>query len=90
MNAPLFHPGDFVIMSPARAASLHDEEMPGDRFHLVRVLKDKGDNFDFELVESGPCALVEALAIMGLPRDRRIWFTADHGQTPPRHCVDDE
>lgn len=69
-----FHPNDFVIFTPQRAASLGDPDMPPNNFYLVSVIEDKGDNFDFEILLAGPCALVEAVAISGCFKGQRIWF----------------
>jgi hypothetical protein len=71
---PDFKPNDFVIFSPVKAALLGDPDMPPDNFYLVSVLEDKGDNFDFEILLGGPCALVEAIAISGCFKGQRIWF----------------
>lgn len=73
MQKPLFTPDDLVILSPDEAIGLHDPDMPGDRFHLLRVTADKGESFDFDLVDSGSCALIEACALLALKPDRRIW-----------------
>lgn len=70
-----FFPNDFVIFTPSRAASLNDPDMPPDNFYLVSVVEDKGDNFDFEILLAGPCALVEAVAISGCFKGQRIWFS---------------
>ena len=87
MNSPTFHQGDLVIMTPGRAASLNDADLPGDRFHLIRVLEDKGDNFDFELVDSGPCALVEALALAIVPDGRHVWMPPGLGAVPRERTI---
>jgi hypothetical protein len=73
---PPFNPDDFVIFTPYKAAMMNDPEMPPTQFYLVSVLEDKGDNFDFEILESGACALVEALAISACKKGQRIWFTS--------------
>lgn len=73
MKTPTFTPDDLVIMGPTEARGLNDPEMPGDRFYLLRVTADKGASFDFDLVESGPCALVEAWALLALKPNRKIW-----------------
>jgi hypothetical protein len=89
MNIPILHPGDLMIMTPAHAASLNDADLPGDRFHLIRVLEDKGDNFDFEPVDSGPCALVEALALAIVPDGRQVWMPPSLGEAPRERTIGD-
>lgn len=74
---PQLNINDFVILSPRRVKLQKDFDMPPDRFYLVSVLEDKGDNFDFEILDSGPCALVEALAISGCMRGQQVWFPQD-------------
>lgn len=73
-DQPTFNPSDFVIFSPHKARILNDPDMPPNRFYLVSVLEDKGDNFDFEILDSGACALVEAIAISACKKGQRIWF----------------
>ena len=77
MRQPKLNINDFVILSPRRVRLLSDADMPPDRFYLVSVLEDKGDNFDFEILDSGPCALVEALAISGCMKGQQVWFPGD-------------
>ena len=74
MPPPTLNPDDFVIFSPRRAAELKDPTMPPNRFYLLSVLEDKGDNFDFDVLVDGPCALVEAIAISACKKGQRIWF----------------
>lgn len=74
MPPPTLNPDDFVIFSPRRAAELNDPTMPPNRFYLLSVLEDKGDNFDFDVLVDGPCALVEAIAISACKKGQRIWF----------------
>jgi len=74
-NPPPFNPSDFVIFTPHKAKILNDPEMPATQFYLVSVIEDKGDNFDFEILLGGPCALVEAIAISACKKGQRIWFT---------------
>lgn len=74
MPPPTLNPNDFVIFSPRRAAELNDPTMPPNRFYLLSVLEDKGDNFDFDILIDGPCALVEAIAISACKKGQRIWF----------------
>ncbi len=71
---PNLNPDDFLIIDPMRAARLGDPEMPPDRFYLVSILEDKGNDFDFEVLLDGPCALVEAIAISARREGQRIWF----------------
>jgi hypothetical protein len=71
---PNLNPNDFLIIDPLRVAQLGDPEMPPNCFYLVSILEDKGDNFDFEVLLSGPCALVEAIAISARREGQRIWF----------------
>lgn len=83
MPEPHLNPNDFVIFSPSKTALLQDPEMPATAFYLVSVLEDKGDNFDFEILDFGPCALVEALAISACKKGQRIWFpTEPFGDKP--------
>ena len=74
MQPPTFHVNDLVILTPARVAELNDPELPADGFLLVRVLEDKGTSFDYEPLESGPCALVEALALLSLAKGAHLWM----------------
>lgn len=74
MPPPTLNPQDFVIFSPVRAAELNDPTMPGDRFYLLSVIRDKPDSFDFDILLDGPCALVEAIAISACKKGQRIWF----------------
>ena len=74
MPPPTLNPNDFVIFSPRRVAELNDPSMPPNRFYLLSVLEDKGDNFDFDVLIDGPCALVEAIAISACKKGQRIWF----------------
>lgn len=71
---PTFKPTDFVIFSPSRAGQLRDPDMPPNAFYLVSVLEDKGDNFDFEILLSGSCALCEAIAISAAKKGQRVWL----------------
>jgi hypothetical protein len=71
-----------MIMTPAQAARLNDPDLPGDRFHLIRVLEDKGDNFDFEPLDSGPCALMEALALTMTRGEQRVLMPPQLGAAP--------
>ena len=73
-DQPHFKPNDFVIFSPQKAMFVNDKDMPPDKFYLVWVLEDKGDNFDFEILDSGACAFVEAIAISACKKGQRIWF----------------
>lgn len=75
-------------MGPTEAAGLNDPEMPGDRFHLLSVTADKGSSFDFDLLESGPCALVEACALMALKPNRQIWMSPAFGRSPTERRFD--
>jgi len=74
---PKFNPQDFVIFSPERAAALGDPEMPPTTFYLVSVTADKGSTFDFEIIDSGPCALLEALAISACFKGQRVWHPSN-------------
>lgn len=76
MRYVTFHPGDLMVMSPRQAEELNDIDLPGDRFHLVRIIEDKGDSYDFETVDHGPCAVIEALALLTVPKGRRVWMPA--------------
>ena len=83
MPEPHLNPDDFVIFSPRRVAELNDPTMPPNRFYLLSVLEDKGDNFDFDILIEGPCALVEAIAISACKKGQRIWFpTEPFGDKP--------
>lgn len=74
MQCPTFRPGDLVIMTPENVRALNDPDLPDDRFHLVRVTADKGKTFDFELVDSGPLAAIEGIAICLAPKGSRTWM----------------
>jgi len=81
---PHFNNSDFVIFTPDRAGLLNDPDMPPTSFYLVSVLEDKGDNFDFEILLSGPCALCEAIAISACKKGQQIWFpNKPFGDTTP-------
>jgi hypothetical protein len=88
MQTPTFTPDDLVIMSPIEAGCLNDPDMPGDRFYLLRVTADKGESFDFDLVESGPCALVEACALLALKPNRQIWSNPSLKRSPSERRYD--
>ena len=74
MDPPNFNPNDYVIINPTQAAQFNEPSMTGDRFHLLRVLLDKGETFDYDHLLDGPCALVEAIAISAKRDGERIWF----------------
>ena len=88
MQTPTFTPDDLVIMSPIEASGLNDPEMPGDRFYLLRVTADKGKTFDFDVVKSGPCALIEAFALLALKPDRKIWASPTLKRVPKERRFD--
>ena len=71
---PVLHPKDFVIFTPSKAAELNDPDLPPNQFHLVSVLEDKGDSFDFEPLLSGCRALCEAIAISAAKKGQRVWL----------------
>jgi hypothetical protein len=73
-DQPHFQTSDFVIFDPIKAGMLQDADMPPTKFYLVWVLEDKGDNFDFEILDSGALAFCEALAISACKKGQRIWF----------------
>ena len=88
MKNPTFTPDDLVIMGPTEASGLNDPDMPGDRFYLLRVTADKGASFDFDLVESGPCALIEAWALLALKPNRKIWTNHALNRCPQERRYD--
>jgi hypothetical protein len=77
VSQPQLNLNDFVILTPRKVRILGNGDMPPDRFYLVSVLEDRGDSFDFEILDSGPCALVEALAISACKKGQQIWFPLD-------------
>lgn len=74
MTQPSLRTNDFIILSPSKAAQFNDIDLTPDRFHLISVLADHGDNFDYEILLDGPCALVEAIAISACKKGQRVWF----------------
>lgn len=74
MQHPTFHVNDLVIFTPEQVAALKDPDLPGNAFLLMRVVEDKGSSFDYEPLESGPCALVESLALLSLPKGAHLWL----------------
>jgi len=79
---PAFNIGDYVVLTPEKADTLHGLE-PG-MFHLVRVLCDHPHSFEYEPLIGGPCALVEAIAISAAftNRGEKVWlpFTTPFGK----------
>lgn len=74
---PILQPNDFVIFSPDRVTLLNDPSVPPDRFYLLSVIRDHPSTFDYEILESGPCALVEAIAISACKKGQRVWFPTE-------------
>lgn len=74
MTPPHLNINDFIIVSPSKAAQFNDIDLSPDRFHLISVLADKGETFDYEILLDGPCALVEAIAISACKKGQRVWF----------------
>ena len=74
MTQPPLKINDFIILSPHKAGQFNDIDLTPDRFHLISVLADYGDNFDYEILLDGSCALVEAIAISACKKGQQIWF----------------
>lgn len=67
---------DFLIFDPWKALELDDPDLPADRFHLVSLtsIDLANDDFSYEILDSGACAFVEALAISACKNGQRVWF----------------
>jgi len=80
MTQPTYNVDDLAILTPHAAARLADPDLAPGRFHLVRVVADRGATFDYEHVESGPLALIEALSILLAGETRRVWASGLPGK----------
>jgi hypothetical protein len=74
MTHHIFHNNDLVILPPAVVAHLSDRSLSPDRFYLVRVEMREQGMLDFEVLESGPYALVEALGLLALRNHPTLWI----------------
>jgi hypothetical protein len=73
-----FNKSDFVILAPSQIKNMGIEAMIPDRFYLVEVIEDLGPSFKFDVLEEGPCAFVEALAISGCKKGQRVFLPPNH------------
>jgi hypothetical protein len=77
MTHPTFQDNDLVILPPSAVAHLSDRSLTPDRFYLVRVETREHGALDFEVLESGPYALVEALGLLALRNHPTLWISPE-------------
>jgi hypothetical protein len=77
MTVPTFQNNDLVILPPSAIARISDRNLPPDRFYLVRVETREHGALDFEVLESGPYALVEACGILALRNHPTLWIAPE-------------
>jgi hypothetical protein len=80
MRCPPLQAEDFVILCPSRVAVVEEPDVPRGPFLLVRVVSCQKNSHTFEPIESGPLALVEAMGLLLVRSDRRLWWPPGFGR----------
>jgi hypothetical protein len=65
---------DLIIFNPWQTLLLDHPDVDVAQFYLTLVTSTTNNHFTFEVLDSGACALVEALAISGCTKGQRVWF----------------